>query len=88
MALLSARSNDGYRFVVDDDGPDRVAVRFESDEASDGGDDEGLVAWCRDGEPTDAGRDGRGPGGHRGGDDGDITGDDGSGSGRRAGRGG
>jgi hypothetical protein len=51
IALVSARSNDGYRFVVHDEHGDRVSVRF----ARDGGDrdraDE-LESVCFRGEPV------------------------------------
>jgi hypothetical protein len=84
IALVSARPNDGYRMVVDDDGPDWVFVRF--DQGRDGHD--GLAAWCRDGAPTDRDdrwggeRDGDGDGG---GDWGHDRDDDGW-SGGRGGR--
>jgi hypothetical protein len=83
MVLVSARPNDGYRFVVQEDGPEWVFVRFENDERDDR---DGLAAWCRDGAPT-ADRDHRGPGGGDGDHDGDDwSGDGWSGDGRRGGR--
>jgi hypothetical protein len=47
IALVSAWSNDGFRFVVEQDGPELVQVRFEAD-----GDRDGLLAGCRDGGPV------------------------------------
>ena len=83
MVLVSARPNDGYRFVVQEDGPEWVFVRFENDDRDDR---DGLAAWCRDGVPT-ADHDHRGPGwGGSDGDGDDWSGDGWSGDGRRGGR--
>jgi hypothetical protein len=48
IALVSARPNDGFRLVVEDQGSARVHVRFERDGRGDGE----LAAVCRRGEPV------------------------------------
>jgi hypothetical protein len=89
IALVSARSNDGYRFVVLDERGDRVSVRFARDGSDRDRADE-LESVCLRGEPVLAdgqdprwGRD-RTDGDHSsgGGDDGgagELIGDDDSG---------
>jgi hypothetical protein len=51
IALVSARSNDGYRFVVHDEHGDRVSVRFARDGSDRDRADE-LESVCFRGEPV------------------------------------
>jgi hypothetical protein len=59
VRLLWARPNQGYDVVVEDDGPDKVSVRFRS-----GGSRSFVSAYYQDGEPT-ADVEERGPGKNR-----------------------